>query len=54
MTAADPLDNEFTPAAEMVWKLYNQLVRAGFERRAAMDLTTSVLTTLITAQMPKS
>lgn len=39
----DPLDNDLTPIAEILWKLYTQLLRAGFERTAAMEITIAAL-----------
>lgn len=42
-TVTDPLDNDLTPIAEILWKLYTQLLRAGFERTAAMEITIAAL-----------
>lgn len=39
----DELDNEYTPIAETLWKLYAQLLRAGFERDTALEITMSAL-----------
>jgi hypothetical protein len=41
------LDNELTPIAEFAWKMYSQLLRAGFERLDALHVVVAMLREMV-------
>ena len=51
---ADIHDNEMTPLAELMWKTYTQLLRAGFDRKQAQDFTIALVQPMVTATIAKA
>ena len=46
-------ENELTPLAEFAWRLYSQLLRAGFERGDAMLFTVEMMRTMFSQAVGK-